>query len=239
MDEFVLPVSLVYAPFCLYLCFLLLLGLRRFPTVLRGAAEKFLFALSLSGFVVFQIAPAIIPLRTLDLYGLYAPAVFFILYLLVVFLLASCSARKLYIYNITAEDILKIPEIPLFDPPSGEEGLPAQEPPAESGPSAETAPAAAPRLCRIGNNLIFPGEKLILSVEYFVFPVSGVILRSSETDLSAERWRALLGEVNAYVSTCRQNLKRQLLIDLLWLGTAAVAYCFFRFLFAPLLNFIL
>ncbi|MBQ3387827.1 MAG: hypothetical protein IJG60_01275 [Thermoguttaceae bacterium] len=234
MDEFVLPVSLVYAPFCFYICFLLLLGLRKFPTVMRGTAEKFLFAFGLSGFVILQIAPAIFPLRTLDLYGIYAYAVFLLLYLLIVFLLASCSARKLYIYNITEEDIRKIPEIPFFDVSSGDAPQASQE-----FSPAEISPACATRLRRAGNNLIFPEAKLILSVEYFVFPVSGAVLRSSETNLSAEQWRALLGEVNAYVSTCRQNLKRQLLIYLLWLGTAVFGCCFFRFLFAPLLNFIL
>lgn len=240
MDEFVLPVSLIYAPFCLYLCFLLLLGLRRFPTVLGGTAEKFLFAFALSGIVIFQIAPALIPLRTLDLYGIWAPAVFFVLYLLTVFLLASCSARKLYIYNITEEDFRKIPEIPLFDASAGDAGGASRESsPAGNAAPAEITPAAATRLRRIGNHLVFPEEKLILSAEHFVFPVSGFILRSSETDLSAGQWRALLGEVNAYVSACRQNLKRQLLVYLLWLGTAAFGCCFFRFLVVPLLNYIL
>ena len=75
------------ATLAVYLLYLLHLRLRRHTTVLSGRADRLLLALGLSGIVVFDIGPAVIPLGSLDLYGAFALILFFLLYLQVVFYL--------------------------------------------------------------------------------------------------------------------------------------------------------
>ena len=96
-----------------YLFFLVYLRLRQRTTVLSGRTDRLLLALGLSGIVVFDIGPAVIPLGSLDLYGGLALLLFFLLYLQVVFYLDSSFSRRIIVYNLGESDFDAIPAVPI------------------------------------------------------------------------------------------------------------------------------
>lgn len=184
-----------------YLLFLVCLRLRRYTTVLSGRTDRLLLALGLSGVVVFDIGPAVIPLGALDLYGVFALILFFLLYIQVVFYLDSSFAQRIVVYNLSESDFGSIPAVPVpeWNGAAGkapaEESVPAAVP--EDPPAPHAAPEAPPtRLRRAGGALLFPPRGLTLSVEYS--PRSRcAVLRVSGRRAPAGDWKALQKEVHA------------------------------------------
>lgn len=171
----------------IYLLFLLRLRLRRYTTVLSGRTDRFLLVLGLSGIVVFDIGPAVIPLGSLDLYGVFALLLFFLLYIQIVFYLDSSFSQRVVIYNLSESDFDTIPTIPVPEW-NGAVGEP---------PAAEPEEGAHPtRLRRAGGALLFPPRGLTLSVEYSARSRCAV-LRISGRRAPAEDWKALQKEVRA------------------------------------------
>lgn len=225
-EPFVSPLF-AYGPLYLYLVLLLALASRKFPSVLGGRTAYFLLALGLSGIVLSQIAPAVVPLRTFDLYGKYTFVFLFVLYLLVVFCLTSSSSREIVIYNLQEEDLLKIPEIALPSPIAQNQSLSAEEnTPADSDPLAgNRAAPSGTSLFRAGKNLIFPGRGTVLSVEFSGWLVSSAVLRSFGPEIAPEDWRVLRNEIRSSFSACRQNPWSRFRNYALW-GILIVFTCF-------------
>ena len=183
-----------------YLLFLIWLRLRRYTTVLSGRTDRLLLALGLSGVVVFDIGPAVIPLGALDLYGVFALVLFFLLYIQAVFYLDSSFAQRIVVYNLGGSDFDSIPAIPVPEWNGTDGKAPAgEDPPAAvpEEPAPHTVLAAPPtRLRRAGGALLFPPRGLTLSVEYS--PRSRcAVLRVSGRRAPAGDWKALQKEVHA------------------------------------------
>ena len=193
------------ATLAVYLLYLLHLRLRRHTTVLSGRADRLLLALGLSGIVVFDIGPAVIPLGSLDLYGAFALILFFLLYLQVVFYLDASFSRRIIVYNLSESDFDAIPAVPIPRWNASKEGAAAEDA-SEPGNSEElpapqadstAVPAETPtRLRRAGGALVFPPLGLTLSVEYSPFTRCAV-LRISGKRPPAEDWKVLQKEVRA------------------------------------------
>ena len=180
-----------------YLFFLVYLRLRQRTTVLSGRTDRLLLALGLSGIVVFDIGPAVIPLGSLDLYGALALFLFFLLYLQVVFYLDSTFSRRIIVYNLGESDFDAIPAVPIPQWNASGETPSAEESPAVDFAEESATAAERPTLLRrAGGAILFPPRGLTLSVDYS--PRSRcAVLRISGRRPSAEDWKTLQKEVHA------------------------------------------
>lgn len=107
MEWMNIDVLLTVGPLFLYFYFITSLHFRRTPALFTGRTDAVLLALSLSGFVMTKFAPAIVPLRSLDLYGPYTWVLLFSLYIFLVFELSSIFPRKFVVYHVGTDDLLE------------------------------------------------------------------------------------------------------------------------------------
>ncbi|MBO7726169.1 MAG: hypothetical protein J6S40_06835 [Thermoguttaceae bacterium] len=219
-----------------YLLFLICLRLRRYTTVLNGRTDRLLLALGLSGIVVFDIGPAIIPLGSLDLYGIFALILFFLLYLQVVFYLDTSLSRRIVVYNLSESDFDAVPTVPIPEWNASDE-MPAAASDSTEKPFTPQTDSAAPakrptRLRRAGGALVFPPRGLTLSIEYA--PRSRcAVLRISGRRPSAEEWKELQNEVHACFAGRPQppmSLRALLPIAGVCFVTGILIVCLYRYL---------
>ncbi len=190
---------IIFVPLLAYLVFLSHLHSREKTTVLSGRTDRLLLALGLSGIVVFGIGPTVIPLGSLDLYGVFALVLFFLLYLALVFYLDAAFSQRIIVYNLSESDFDSIPAvaIPEWNSAAGPVSEKNAEPAVPDAAAPETS--AETKLRRVGGALVLPERGLTLSIEY-TRRIRCAVLRVSGRRASPEDWKALQNEVRACFS---------------------------------------